>query len=311
MPPRPSGEGALTTTYLAYGRSLCSEVPLPELEQSSVPAEIFISVGAEPLEPDPQTQRALRDEHGDIWLVVDDGDDATVLSFPGGATFAVDLGSSRITCHPGPDADPAGMRHALLDHVVPRMLVATGSTVLHASGAVVEERAVLFAGPSGAGKSTLAAGCAALGYPVLADDAMVLERGPHGWRAQPSYPGLRLWPDSLDRLGPSAEAIPLATGSSKSRVAMPGMTEGGHPLSAIVLIDRRPGPTTGRRLAGAEAFSALWGAVFAWPGTVIDERLLDRVTALAAEAVVLSLAFPDSTGVQQILGAVTELAAGR
>lgn len=286
-------------------------MPLPELMPSNLAADVFIRRADGSRKLNPLSRRPLLDEDGEVWLVVDQCRAGTVLSFPRLGDFVVDLEARRITCHLDDEADVPGVRHALLDHVVPRLLVATGSTVLHASGVVIDGRAVLFAGPSGAGKSTLAARCAALGCLVLADDATVIERVGEQWNAQPSYPGLRLWRDSIDLVGTAGEAIPLATGSPKSRVGVANMADAAHELSSIVLIERRPGTATGRRLTGAEAFAALWATVFAWPTRLLDEELLDRVTALAGEVPVVQLAFPDATAVGEILSLVAEGAGGR
>lgn len=49
---------------------------------------------------------------------------------------------------------------------------------LHASGAVVDGRAVLAVGPSGAGKSSLALAWSRAGHPIIADDVILVDR--HG-----------------------------------------------------------------------------------------------------------------------------------
>jgi len=59
---------------------------------------------------------------------------------------------------------------------------------------------VLFVGKSGLGKSTLAAYLAQQGFPVLCDDFVVLNQQRAHTLVVPSYPGVRLWPDTLSTL---------------------------------------------------------------------------------------------------------------
>lgn len=306
-------------TYAAYGRTLLSELALPELEPASGPPDIVIARATAPIDLDPAASQPLVNEAGDVWLVVGRHEGSTVLSFPGTATFVVDLAAGRITCHPDPGgagSEHGGVRHALLDQVIPRLLTATGSTVLHASGVVVDTHAVLFAGGSGAGKSTLAARCAGLGHRLLGDDAMVLEAVGGRWNVRAGYPGLRLWQDSIDMLDEAVEGRRLAPTSQKWRVEVPPRPDAAGPiatsgdgLAAIVMIERRPGPTEGRRLTGAQAFSRLWETTFAWPDRLIDTDLLDRVSALAAGVPILSVGFADGAPVAEILEAAGRLSA--
>jgi hypothetical protein len=73
--------------------------------------------------------------------------------------------------------------------------------VLHASGVCIGGRAILLAGAAGAGKSTLAALLARDGGQVMADDGVLLEPSGGALRAVPSYPGLRLFPESSAAAG--------------------------------------------------------------------------------------------------------------
>jgi len=130
------------------------------------------------------------------------------------------------------------------------------------------------------------------------------------WRAQASYPGLRLWPESLDLLEVAGATRPLSSGSRKSRVDLPGGTATstrGYALAAVALIERRPGPTRASQLRGTEAFACLWGTLFRWPGLTDDEAVLARVAALAEQALVLKVGFGTGVGVAEILAHVRSL----
>ena len=91
------------------------------------------------------------------------------------------------------------------------LLSLRGVTLLHASAVAVGDRAIAMVGPQGAGKSTAAAAFALANYPVLTDD-IVCVREHHGeFLVQPAYLRLCLWPDSVEALYGSQEALPRLT----------------------------------------------------------------------------------------------------
>jgi energy-coupling factor transporter ATP-binding protein EcfA2 len=75
-----------------------------------------------------------------------------------------------------------------------------GKTVLHASAVVTPVGAIVFIGESGQGKSTLCAAFGQLGFPALTDDCLLLEHYEDSLVGISSYPGLRLWPDTVSEL---------------------------------------------------------------------------------------------------------------
>lgn len=81
-------------------------------------------------------------------------------------------------------------------------------TCLHASAVAFEDRSVAFVGAAGAGKSTTAAAFAQQGYGVLSDDITALMERGGTFHIMPAYPHLGLWPDSVEMLYGSAEALP-------------------------------------------------------------------------------------------------------
>lgn len=83
-----------------------------------------------------------------------------------------------------------------------------GFTALHASAAVINGYAVAFVGGGGAGKSTIVAALALAGHRILTDDVAVLEETSGTFRIKPSYPRIRLWPDSVSILFGTKDALP-------------------------------------------------------------------------------------------------------
>jgi hypothetical protein len=102
----------------------------------------------------------------------------------------------------------------LLGPVFAFILRIRGFISLHASAAVVNGYAVAFVGGGGAGKSTIVAALARAGHRVLSDDIAVLEEMSGTFRIKPSFPQIRLWPDSVSILFGTKGSLPRLVPSS-------------------------------------------------------------------------------------------------
>jgi hypothetical protein len=119
---------------------------------------------------------------------------------------------------------------------------------LHASAVSIEDCAAVFVGQTGTGKSTTAAAFARQGYGVISDDIVALLELDGVFQVLPTYPYLCLWPESVQILYDSPEALPrLLPNGDKRRMSLG--VEGTKfenrclPLGAIyVLGERRPDP---------------------------------------------------------------------
>jgi hypothetical protein len=96
----------------------------------------------------------------------------------------------------------------LLGPVFGFILRLRGFTALHASAAVINGYAVAFVGGARVGKSTIVAALARAGHKILSDDIAVLEEASGTFRIKPSYPHIRLWPDSVSILFGTEDALP-------------------------------------------------------------------------------------------------------
>lgn len=76
-----------------------------------------------------------------------------------------------------------------------------GFLLLHASAVMIDGRAIAFTGAPGAGKSTTAAALQARGYPIVADDTLVLDMSGERAMCLPGHKRLKLWPDALALTG--------------------------------------------------------------------------------------------------------------
>ena len=140
------------------------------------------------------------DQENQPWLQLGRCYGGYYLRFPSMAGFIVSRDQSRIQCCPASDTPQVTVRHLLLDQVMPLVLSRTEPVVLHASGVLTEFGAIAFVGRTGEGKSTLAASFARNGCPMLSDDCLVLRSDCQCWTATATYPGVRLWPSTLDAL---------------------------------------------------------------------------------------------------------------
>ena len=93
-------------------------------------------------------------------------------------------------------------------------------------------------GVTGAGKSTLAASFGLMGFAVLTDDCLLVEKQDTGVMVAPSYPGLRLWPETVEGLFKEAPVLqPMAHYTDKKRLLFDQDNfEGSLSLSTIYVL---------------------------------------------------------------------------
>lgn len=99
----------------------------------------------------------------------------------------------------------------LLGPVFSIVLRLRGTISLHASVIRIGDVAIALVGPQGAGKSTTAASFATAGYSVLTDDCAPIRDCGDAFHIIPAYPRIRLWPESVEMLFGSPEALPRIT----------------------------------------------------------------------------------------------------
>ena len=108
--------------------------------------------------------------------------------------------------------DSSCLEHALIYLLGPVMAVLAqlrGAICLHGSAVALGQGMVVFLGPPGAGKSTTAAAFAQAGFSVAADDLVLLAENDGRYFVEPTYPLLRLWPESVEMLFGQYDAMPL------------------------------------------------------------------------------------------------------
>lgn len=172
----------------------------------------------------------------------------------------------------------------LLGPVLGLLLRLRGVTCLHASAIAIGGLAVVFVGSAGAGKSTTAAALARRGFAALSDDIVALSEGGRAFRVMPAYPYLSLWPESVNMLYGSPEALPRFIGNWDKRYLANGsggvkFEESALPLGAVYLLGERAGDPA-PRVEGVPVQQALISLV---ANTYATNTLDSRMRAMEFE----------------------------
>ena len=213
----------MSDTYLAFALRLRCSRPIPGLlidaATSGIDVEVHLEAGQSLPKASLKGPRQLRyasanrNEHGEPFLTVWtlSGGAMFHLHYRDGIDFVVDEDGTEIW---GTWSDTLTVEDAatyLLGPVLGLVLRLRGITCLHASAIDVGGQAIAVTGPPGSGKSTTAAIFATGGYRVLSDDVVALADRGSAFLAEPSYPRLGLWSDSVETLFGFPDALPQQT----------------------------------------------------------------------------------------------------
>jgi hypothetical protein len=185
--------------YTAYGLGIHSTLLLPELVSEPRKADVVFRLGKVDA-PD----LARLDETRSFKATPEEA----YYRLEGVGKFRV-CGGREVVIEPSPNAEERTVRLCLLGPIVALILHQRGRLVLHASTVDIAGNAVSFLGGQGWGKSTLAAAFHVRGHVMLADDVTAIQMNSTGAMAVPSYPQLKLWPNSIIALGHTPEELPV------------------------------------------------------------------------------------------------------
>lgn len=184
----------------AFGLVVRSSWPLPELPPGPVDAAGDVEIVAGPV-PERLDDATVSNAFFDV------ARERMLVRIPGVARYLLEQGR-RVVIAAEPDAAEDEVRAFLGTVIFGALLHQREDLVLHGSAVEIGGRAVAFLGFSGLGKSTLAAGFRQRGHAVLTDDLCVVRpRAAGGWEVVPSFPHMKLWLDSLEQLGLSADGL--------------------------------------------------------------------------------------------------------
>jgi hypothetical protein len=228
-----NGNGAPRSFHRAFGLTIRSCLPLPELLAASDNAEpeIEIAYGSVPRELPGAIARGVR------FQVTAD---RLLLQVDGVARYLVSEGRT-ITVDRDPAADDDDIKTFLLGSVFGALMHQRGDLVLHGSAVEWNGQCAVFMGASGVGKSTLASAFGRKGHAMLTDDLCVVRLGTDGTMcAHPGFPQIKLWLDSLEQLEISAEGLRRIRRKLEKRAVSLGDQFVTRPLAVRKLYVLRP-----------------------------------------------------------------------
>ena len=285
------------------GLSLEADIPLPELPRASAAYADCRFQLLPPLRraaaPRAWLHRWRRDDGRALVSLGRAGRDYLVR-FTRLADFLISREADLVRCRARPGISPTTVRHLLLDQVIPMVLAHRGRLALHASAAITGDGALAFAGKAGWGKSTICASLTHAGGSPLADDCLVIGGRRGRFFAVPSYPGLRLWPDTVKALGRRVDTCELVADYSEKRRITSRRADlrrrSPVPLRAIYVLSppRRRRAISIARIGPREAVGRLLAHTHRLDLTDRSRLVaeLDALSRLAARVPVFELAFP-------------------
>lgn len=184
------------TVYQAFGLSIVSDIPLPELPYVNNKLDkIDVEIKIEDLSK--------------IWFDLSDkqrsfivNENRVMFQVPNVVIFSIQ-GGKTITVSPLEKYEEDMIRLWILGTCMGAILMQRNIFPLHGSAVVINGKAYAFIGDSGAGKSTLASGFIKEGYQFLSDDVIAVSFSQETYApiVIPSYPQQKLWQDSLTSFG--------------------------------------------------------------------------------------------------------------
>ena len=184
--------------FQAFGLTISSTVAGPELLAQPEDPDVIIHYGAVP--------EVLDDvEKSSDWY--QQNSEAVLLKINSIANYLIIQGK-KIVIHRAPGAHDDEVRLFLFGSAFGALLHQRGLLPVHGSAIEVRGGAVLFVGPSGQGKSTLAGAFHQRGYRIIADDVCVVSTANGELPlVYPGFPRLKLWSDTLEKLGKSPQGL--------------------------------------------------------------------------------------------------------
>ncbi len=248
----------MTATYFFYGLTIQADTLLPgfrvaEPNLNAVDIHVWFREPAEYAavysreqawadHPLYQDRRPQDEQQQGMRIFVSPDGEYTRLHYSTDVIFTVNRQATQIFVQAPPDTALEMICAYFVNPVLAFCLRSRGLTCLHASGVVVNGRALIFVAPSGSGKSTFAFQFAKHGHTILSDDICTLVDTPEGLSILPGYPHLRLWSWTVEELLGDENALPLIAPDWEKRYVDLNRSEytfaaSPVPLGAVFMLD--------------------------------------------------------------------------
>lgn len=225
--------------YFAFGLRISANREVPGLMPCGLPypPDLTVWLGSVPAEfrtangsaSDPASEGMTPDQASQSWVTIWKYENFYRVRYTDSTEFFVERSGGAVWATWPNELTVADTATYLLGPVMNIVLRLRGVFALHASVVRIGGAAVAFVGPEGAGKSTTAAAFALAGYAVLTDDIAAIDDGGTCFDIMPAYPRVRLWPNSVQLLFGSGEALPRLTPGWEKRYLQ---LEGARPFQA-------------------------------------------------------------------------------
>ncbi|MXO90815.1 hypothetical protein [Pontixanthobacter aquaemixtae] len=214
--------------YSAYGLAIRSDIDLPALTEIDADT-IDIEIRGETIPEDAGGKTKFRNWEAESGRFLSHFHNVGRILVTGGDTILYDREAG---------ADDTQIVSILLGTSLAAALMQRELVPIHSCSVMTDKGAVLVMGRSGAGKSTMLGGLLELGLPMIADDVTGLDIADDGTPiAIPGFPAMRLWQDSLERLGRSSEGLAqVRSDMAKYYLPVPAFHNHEEPIRAIIHI---------------------------------------------------------------------------
>ncbi len=239
----------MRTTYVAYGLQLHCSFELPGMSARSDAGLPSLSVErVAPAELDGTWSGSVgaaewRGVLGDgCPLTIERGVEGDLLfTYADRARFHLDAAKLILLCAPAEEG--LHWQQVLLGRILPNVGLERGYEALHASAVESPEGVVAVVAPSGMGKTTLATELMRRGWPLFADDVLVLSTDAGCLRAHPGAPLMNVAVQGIGDGEQDALGRTLAVLAGERWVAAENASEGDRPVRMVCLFQRGPGLT--------------------------------------------------------------------
>ena len=103
--------------------------------------------------------------------------------------------------------DDIQLEIAFLGQVMAVWMESRGVLMFHAGAVALDGHAIGFMGQNGAGKSTLTSMLVSDGADLITDDVLAIAHSDDRYQAWPSYPSMRMWPETARLVGVDYEPL--------------------------------------------------------------------------------------------------------